>query len=44
VCTLDFFGYNAAGELQYQDRIDSGDPRKELLSNLVFGQLNQAAI
>ena len=26
VCTPDFFGCNAAGELQYQGRIDSGGP------------------
>jgi peroxiredoxin len=38
VCTPDFFGYNADGELQYRGRIDSGGPtepepdaRRELL-------------
>lgn len=28
VCTPDFFGYNAAAELQYRGRIDAGGPRK----------------
>ena len=28
VCTPDFFGYNADGELQYRGRIDSGGPRE----------------
>lgn len=28
VCTPDFFGYNAAGKLQYRGRIDSGGPRE----------------
>lgn len=28
VCTPDFFGYNADGELQYRGRIDAGGPRE----------------
>lgn len=28
VCTPDFFGCNAAGEVQYRGRIDAGGPRK----------------
>ena len=43
VCTPDFFGYNAAGELQYRGRLDASgrsagapDARRELFEAMVL--------
>ncbi len=45
VCTPDFFGYNAAGELQYRGRIDAGGagPRPEGAERELFAAMVEVA-
>ena len=44
ICTPDFFGYNAAGELQYRGRLDAGGPgRPDHGERELFDAMRQVA-